>query len=119
MKKTFHVAGINSALSASAVEKNVRAVSGVYDVNIKPSVGTMRVRYNDDKTNEEEIIASVASAGFVARAAEKGARPAADRETGRMFTRFVVSCVLTFIILYKKDTIYFLQRLIYKKIVPD
>ena len=100
MKKTFHVAGINSALSASAVEKNVRAVSGVYDVNIKPSVGTMRVRYNDDKTNEEEIIASVASAGFVARAAEKGARPAADRETGRMFTRFVVSCVLTCIILY-------------------
>ena len=81
MKKTFHVAGINSALSASAVEKNVRAVSGVYDVNIKPSVGTMRVRYNDDKTNEEEIIASVASAGFVARAAEKGARPAADRES--------------------------------------
>lgn len=100
MKKTFRITGINSAVSASVVEKNVRALSGVRDVNIKPSLGTMRVSYNADKTNEGEIIASVASAGFVARVMEKGARPQTDKEMGRMLSRLVISCVLTAIILY-------------------
>ena len=100
MKKTFRITGINSAVSASVVEKNVRALSGVRDVNIKPSVGTMRVSFNAEKTNEGEIVSSVAQAGFVARVMEKGARPQADKETGRMLSRFVISCVLTAIILY-------------------
>lgn len=100
MKKTFRITGINSAISASVVEKNVRALSGVRDVSIKPSAGTMRVSYNAEKTNEGEIIASVAAAGFVAHALEKGARYQADKETGRMLSRLVISCVLTVMILY-------------------
>ncbi len=100
MKKTFRITGINSAVSASVVEKNVRALSGVRDVSIKPSASTMRVSFNAEKTNEGEIIASVASAGFVARTIEKNARPQSDKETGKMLSRFVISCVLTAMILY-------------------
>lgn len=100
MKKTFRITGINSALSASVVEKNVRALSGVRDVSIKPSVGVMRVSYKADKTSEGEIIASVASAGFVARALEQGARHQTDKEMGKMLKRLTVSCILTAIILY-------------------
>ena len=100
MKKTFRVTGINSALSASAVEKNVRALAGVRDVSIKPSVGVMRVRYHAEKTSEGEIIASVASAGFVARALDKGAKHETDKDMGQMLKRLAVSCILTAIILY-------------------
>ncbi|MBR3927438.1 MAG: heavy metal translocating P-type ATPase [Clostridia bacterium] len=100
MKKTFRITGINSAVSASVVEKNVRAISGVRDVSIKPSASTMRVSFNKEKTNEGEIIASVAQAGFVASVTGKDVRPQADRETGRMLSRLVISCILTAMILY-------------------
>ena len=106
MKKTFRITGINSAISASVVEKNVRMLPGVHDVIIKPSIGIMRVTYKSDKTSEGEIIASVAQAGFVARVLEQGLKVQTDKDMKRKFSRFAVSCVLTIIILYLSLTSY-------------
>lgn len=100
MKKTFVITGLTSAISASAVEKNVRALSGVRDVSIKLSSGTMRVNFNAERTHAGEIIASVASAGFVARLYEKDAKMQADKEISRMLSRLIASLVLTGAILY-------------------
>lgn len=100
MKKTFRITGLNSAVSASAVEKNVRALSGVHDVNVKPSAGTLRVSYNADRTSEGEIIASVASAGFVAHVLEKGVKMQSDGEIRKTLSRLIASGILTAMILY-------------------
>ena len=100
MKKTFLVTGITGAISASAVEKNVMKLIGVHDVSIKLSTGAMRVSFNPEKTNAGEIIASVASAGFVARLYEKDVRMQADKDIRKMLIRLIVSCVLTAMILY-------------------
>lgn len=64
MKQKFTVTGMTCSACSARVDKAVRSLGGVTDVNVNLLTGTMTVDYNADEQSYETIIAAVTAAGY-------------------------------------------------------
>ena len=96
MKQQFRVGGMSCAACSAHVEKSVRAVPGVREVQVNLLAGSMSVEYDEGLTDALQIIAAVEHGGYTA--AVKDAKndtpansPQADDGLKEMKTRIIVS----------------------------
>lgn len=65
-KEKFDVTGMTCSSCSAHVDKAVRKLEGVKDVNVNLLSNSMVVEYEENKTNNDEIIKSVIDAGYSA-----------------------------------------------------
>jgi P-type Cu+ transporter len=77
MKQKFAVTGMTCSACSAAVERNVKKVSGVQEVNVNLLSNSMTVNYDSASTDNGKIIRAVKDAGYGA-AEYAGSRPSAQ-----------------------------------------
>lgn len=82
MKQQYQVTGMSCAACSAHVEKSVRKVAGVREVQVNLLAGSMSVDYDDRQAGDRDIVAAVQDAGY--GASVRGAKSkAADEVNGR------------------------------------
>ncbi|MDU4046175.1 MAG: heavy metal translocating P-type ATPase [Peptoniphilus harei] len=102
MEKKFDVSGMTCSSCVANVTKAVEKLDGVTDANVNLMTNSMKVSYDENKTNDEEIIGAVEKIGYSAKVAgEKisGENKKEDRE-GHLKNRLVSSLVFMLILMY-------------------
>lgn len=66
MKQKFSVTGMTCSACSAAVERSIKKLDGVADVNVNLLSHSMTVDYNDAQLDPESIIEAVANAGYEA-----------------------------------------------------
>ena len=102
---TFDVKGMTCAACSAHVEKSVRKLEGVKDVNVSLLTNSMEVDFDPQAVSAEQICRAVASGGYSASArgaaeAEKAARPDAGAELKAMRNRLIASFALLIVLMY-------------------
>lgn len=64
MNQKFNVSGMTCSACSAAVDKSVRKLEGVSDVNVNLLTNSMTVEYNEDMTEPGKIIQAVREAGY-------------------------------------------------------
>jgi len=109
MKQKFEVTGMSCAACSASVERSVRKLNGVSDVNVSLLTNSMQVEYDPDATGPDAIISAVTGAGYgascpaAAPRAQEGHEKAADKaveEARRMKTRLIVSIIFWIPLMY-------------------
>jgi cation transport ATPase len=109
MKQKFEVTGMSCAACSASVERSVRKLNGVSDVNVSLLTNSMQVEYDPDATGPDAIISAVTGAGYGASCPAAAPRPqeghekAADKaveEARRMKTRLIVSIIFWIPLMY-------------------
>ena len=107
MKQKFDVTGMTCTACSAHVDKAVRKVCGVEQVNVNLLGNSMVVDYQPDQTTPEAIIAAVTDAGYgaalPAQAKGKTAAPAAptmEEELAHMRHRLIASFVFLIPLFY-------------------
>ncbi len=80
MKQNFQVRGMTCAACSAAVEKSVRRLSGVEEVQVNLLAGSMTVAYDAQSVGQQDIIAAVTQAGY--DASDPAAAPTTAARTG-------------------------------------
>ena len=102
MHQKFQVTGMTCAACSARVEKAVKQVSGVENVQVNLLSNSMTADYNPDQTTAESIISAVTAAGYGAeldegrKASSKPKKTAAElaaEELQHMKTRLIVSFI--------------------------
>ncbi len=110
VEKTYNVTGMTCAACSAAVEHSVKKVYGVESVTVNLLTNSMRVKYDDEKTSDIEIIKAVEDAGYGASLKEKKgikqkaettkAKTLADAEIEDMKLRLKVSILFMIPLMY-------------------
>jgi Cu+-exporting ATPase len=110
VKKTYNVTGMTCAACSAAVERSVKKVYGVESVTVNLLTNSMRVKYDDEKTSDIEIIKAVEDAGYGASLKEENgikqkaettkAKTLADAEIEDMKLRLKVSVLFMIPLMY-------------------
>ena len=83
MKQRFRVGGMSCAACSAHVEKSVRAVPGVSEVQVNLLAGSMTVAYDETACDAQRIIRAVEGGGYTAAVGRRPApRRAAERAAG-------------------------------------
>ena len=104
MTGKFDITGMTCSACSARVDKVVRAMDGVNDVNVNLLRNNMSVDYDDDTVTESDIIGAVVAAGYGASVA--GAEKTEKRDTGvedeikNMKIRLIVSIALLVPLMY-------------------
>ena len=64
MQKKYDVTGMSCTACSAYVDKVVRKIDGVTEVNVNLLTNSMVVDYDEKKTNDEAIIAAVVDGGY-------------------------------------------------------
>ncbi|NLW51888.1 MAG: heavy metal translocating P-type ATPase [Tissierellia bacterium] len=105
MKNRFDVNGMTCSACSLAVEKSVKKIDGVKDVNVSLLTNSMHVDY-EDGVNPDSIIEAVQKAGYDAKlkgnTKEKSISPreVIDKELESLKKRLLVSIPLMIILMY-------------------
>lgn len=107
MKQKFNVTGMTCSACSAHVEKSVRAVNGVADVNVSLLTNSMSVDYDPAVTDVKQIVAAVKKGGYgasplqadgtVAQTATSSA-PAVQNTVG--LPRLLVSLIFCAVLMY-------------------
>lgn len=109
MNQKFDVQGMTCASCSANVDKSVRKVAGVVNVNVNLLSNNMSVEFDDSVTDSKAIIKAVENAGYGATVAVKGRQGAVKsekkvdliaEELKEMKTRIIVSAVFLIPLLY-------------------
>lgn len=108
-KQNFVITGMTCSACSSRVEKCVSALDGTSDVSVNLLTNSMRLSYDEDVTDENEIIRTVIRAGYGAAVKESGRtesvqgqqefNPREDQIRNLKF-RFIVSLCLLIPLMY-------------------
>ena len=98
-EEKFQVTGMSCSACSSRVEKVVSEMADVSEVSVNLLTGTMKVKFDDEKISEQDIIGTVIKAGYGASVAGKktASKPAEDTTVPtveKMRRRLVASGVL-------------------------
>lgn len=66
MEKNLKIGGMTCAACAKAVERSSRKVDGVIEANVNIATEKLNVKYEEDKTSLEKIIAAIEKVGYTA-----------------------------------------------------
>lgn len=103
MKQTFNVTGMTCSSCSAHVEKAVAKVEGVQEVQVNLLANTMVVNYDDQQTQDGDIVHAVMDAGYGATVrGAKAQQPSQDINAGlqEMKNRLVVSIVFLIALMY-------------------
>ena len=108
MKTKFNVTGMTCSACSAHVDKSVRKLEGVSDVNVNLLANTMVVDYDEKTVTTDEIIKAVEKGGYGANlpAASAGEAPRqsavdqANEETRKVKVRLIVSFVFMIPLFY-------------------
>ena len=105
MKNRFDVEGMTCSACSLAVEKSVKKIDGVKDVNVSLLTNSMNVEY-EEGVNPDNIIQAVQKAGYDAKikgvSKEKSVSPreVIDKELKSLKDRLLISIPLMIILMY-------------------
>ena len=98
MNQKYNVTGMSCSACSAAVEKSVKKLEGVEDVNVNLLSNSMTVHFDESILDDNGIISAVESAGYGASVFTHGAAAAAQKtvdpvqeELKSMRTRLIVS----------------------------
>ena len=105
MKKSFNVTGMTCAACSARVEKAVRSLEGINEINVNLLSGSMWVDYDESKVSDSIIIASVTDAGYGAsvkgeKKTEKNASQTAKEQIENMKKRLIISFIFLIPLMY-------------------
>jgi len=102
MREKFIVEGMECAACSAHVDKSVRRINGVYEVNVNLMRGMMHVDFDEKVTNADAIITAVVNAGFGAHVYTAGERPEseADKHVRALKRQFFVSLIFMLPLMY-------------------
>lgn len=106
MKQQFNVTGMSCAACSAHVEKAVRALPGLQDVQVNLLAGSMTTEYTEGQLSDQEIIQAVIDAGYGASVKGKAAAQQASaidngqQELKSMQQRIVTSFVFLIVLMY-------------------
>ena len=109
MKQSFNVTGMSCAACSAHVERAVKSLEGVSQVQVNLLTNSMTAEYDEKTLSQTDICAAVAQAGYGAspaqggKAAAKSAAPEADpaaKEQERMKGRLVWSLAFLLPLMY-------------------
>ena len=107
MNQQFKVTGMSCAACSAHVEKAVRALDGLQDVQVNLLAGSMKVDYDETVLDHERIIRAVEDAGYGASIPGNGGADTAVRaeavqedELKQMKRRIIVSFTFMIILMY-------------------
>lgn len=101
-EKKFSVTGMSCAACSAHVEKAVSALDGVERVEVSLMGSSMRVWYDDSKTDAEKIISAVVKGGYGASEMTQNSGIAASNAQNaiKMRKRLVLSAVFNAVLMY-------------------
>ncbi|MBS4881573.1 MAG: heavy metal translocating P-type ATPase [Peptoniphilus harei] len=103
MEKKFDVSGMTCSSCVANVTKAVEKLDGVTDANVNLMTNSMKVSYDENKTNDEEIIGAVEKIGYGASPAgekvKEEDKPVDDRENA-LKHRLISSSIFMIILMY-------------------
>lgn len=100
-KKTFDIKGMSCAACASKIDRRVRKVVGVNDVNVILLKNRMTVLCDENKVNDDDLIKAVNDAGYSAslsQAKNQKVKKADESEEKRQKLRLLSSLALTLVL---------------------
>lgn len=106
MKQQFNVTGMSCASCSAHVEKAVRALPGVTDVQVNLLAGNMTASYEEGQIGEQDIIDAVTDAGYGASVRGKTTVPQpvqadeGQHELRVMQHRIVISFAFLIVLMY-------------------
>lgn len=106
MRQQFNVTGMSCAACSAHVEKAVRSLPGLQDVQVNLLAGSMTAEYTEGQLSDQEIIQAVIDAGYGASVKGKTAAQqasAADngqQELKSMQQRIITSFVFLIVLMY-------------------
>lgn len=102
MKNKFTVNGMSCAACSSHVDKAVRSLEGVEDVNVNLLQATMFVEYDPQKVGTEDIVRAVREAGYDAAAVSN--KKSEANETSRVLSvsskKLICALILLLLLMY-------------------
>ncbi len=110
MKQSFDVTGMTCSACSAAVNRAVLKIDGVNDANVNLMTNSMVVDYDEDRTNDDDIIRSVMAIGYGVSIA--GCKKSAnnddkdnsesiwDEQVKSMALRLKISIPLTMLLMY-------------------
>ena len=98
----YLINGMSCAACSARVDKAVRNLKGVNDVNVNLLTNSMVVSYDEKHLNENKIINAVRKAGYDAKKAQGYSleEELKDNETPRLLKRLIISIVLLIPLFY-------------------
>lgn len=83
MKQKFDVTGMTCSACSAHVEKSVRKLDGVLEVNVNLLQNSMSVEYDENKLNDDQIIQAVIDGGYGASVKGKQTTQETAKGTGK------------------------------------
>ena len=102
-EEKYDISGMSCAACSARVDKAVRKLEGVNEVNVNLLTNSMVVDYDESKVNKEKIIKAVTDAGYGAALHIEKSRTGKDledRETPKLLRRLIISFVLLIPLFY-------------------
>ncbi len=87
MQRKYNVTGMSCSACSAYVDKVVRKIDGVKDVNVNLLSNSMLVDYDENKTNDEAIISAVVEADYGASVAEEPKKEVVKTENNNQTTK--------------------------------
>ena len=95
------IAGVHCAACVATIERRVRSLPGVVDIDVRVTDGRARVTWEGARATLDDIVATIASAGYRASIAGPVDEPARRRETRRaLFGLFVAGFAMMQVMMY-------------------
>lgn len=98
MKQKFKVTGMTCSACQSHVDKSVRKLDGVIDVNVNLLSNSMEVEFDNDKCNAGIICNAVINAGYVASTSD--GKPVTAKEKNTALRDLILSFILLIGLMY-------------------
>lgn len=102
MREKFIIKGMECAACSAHVDKLVRRLEGIYEVNVNLMTGIMTVDYDEKVLTTDKIISTVEFAGFGAQKMEEGEKrkPETDEKVKALKKRFFISLAFLVPLMY-------------------
>lgn len=102
MKQNFNVTGMTCSACSAHVDKSVRKLQGVCEVNVNLLKNSMTVEYDEELTNDSEIISAVVSGGYGATVTgqKQVTETKTDTEEKSVKSRLIISFALLIPLMY-------------------
>lgn len=104
MQSRFNVTGMSCAACSAHVEKAVKQLDGIQNVEVNLLTGSMTADFNENILSDDDIINAVISAGYGASSAQKAQSneptKTSDDDVKQMKFRISVSFVFLIILMY-------------------
>ncbi len=92
MKKVhFSVTGMSCSACSARVDKCVRSLPGVCEVEVNLLTGSMVADFDDARLKEDDIISAIVTAGYGAAVQETSTPPDTRRDSAPLLRRFLLS----------------------------